>query len=325
MLLPLAQRAARTFLGAGSALEPIARGQSQTFAVTHGGSRFLLRLHLRERVFEDPAFQTTPAIESECLWLAALAESGRVRAPAPVRGPEGAHVLELPAPETGEPRDPIPCTLLRWVEGEPVTGRVSEDQARAVGELLAELHAVAREWRPPAGFTRPTLGLAAWRTAHARAERDLDAELAPPATRALFAEAMRLVAQELGPRTTEPETAGLIHADLHSGNWVLQGSRPCPIDFGRLAFGPWLYDVAESLASVPRDARRALVESYAKRWPLADGDLRRLEGYFVVSLIEVFGYNAPDPAERDYLARAIPAWTPHLERWIAGEPFLFEL
>jgi hypothetical protein len=67
------------------------------------------------------------------------------------------------------------------------------------------------------------------------------------------------------------------------------------------------------------------VDAYAARRPLADQDLRRLEGYFIAALIEVFGRCAPDPDEHEYLSLAIPAWAPHMRRYLDGRPFLFEL
>ena len=56
-----------------------------------------------------------------------------------------------------------------------------------------------------------------------------------------------------------------------------------------------------------------------------DADGFSHEGYFIATVVEVLGNNAPDPNEQEYLARAVPAWAPYFQRYGEGAPFLFDL
>jgi Ser/Thr protein kinase RdoA (MazF antagonist) len=254
--------------------------------------------------------------------LRALSEGTALVVQRPVPSPEGGHLLEL-VPDRGV--EPIACSLLHWVEGRSASGPLSEDEAARLGELLATLHEHARTWRPPASFTRPRHGPDAWRAALARTAVLEERGLARRAELELMERVVGQAEAELAPLAADPQRGGLIHADLHTGNVLFHEGAARPIDFGRAGFGPWLYDLAECLASLGSPRRRDLVDAYAARLPLADQDLRRLEGYFIAAQVEVFGRCAPDPDEREYLNLAIPAWAPHMRHYLDGRPFLFEL
>lgn len=174
------------------------------------------------------------------------------------------------------------------------------------------------------GHTRPRHGPDAWRVALARTAAFGERGLVGRAELDLLEEVVRRAESELAPHAAQPEHGGLIHADLHTGKVLFQDGSPRPIDFGRAGFGPWLHDLAECLGSLAPARRRDLVEAYAAHRPLGTGDIRRLEGYFVGALVEVFGRCAPDPDEHAYLARAIPAWAAHMRSYLEGRTFLFE-
>lgn len=318
----LAAVAAREFLREDASLALIAHGLSLTHRVEASSGAYLLRVHSPRFVFEDPAFDAAEVIEGECAWLRALSDETELVVQEPVPSPTGGYVLTLPRSDDG---GEVPCTLLRWIEGEHFQGRRADPQARQLGTLLAQLHTHSRGWNPPPGFTRPTHGTSMFRRALARTEQLVTTGIASESQRALLAAAIDRVDRELTPLERYPERVGLIHADLHGGNYVYHEGSPRPIDFGRAGFGPWLYDLAESLAHLGPGPRRALVDAYAEHQPFDDEDLRRAEGYFVASLVETFGNNAADPDEREFLTAAVPAWAPHFERYVAGTPFLFEL
>lgn len=321
-LRELAAAAAEAFLGPGTALELLGHGQSLTHRVVSARGEHLLRVHVPGRPLAGEDFDSVRAIESECAWLRALLDDTPLVVPEPIPSPRGGWVLELPHPDGA---GAVPCTLLTWVRGEVPEGPPDAPGAARLGELLATLHEHARRWRPPPGFFRPTHRPEAWREALARVDRWAPPGVASAADRALHRRAVERLERELAPLAADPDRVGLIHADLHRGNVVLDGGALRPIDFGRSGYGPWLYDVAECLTSLPPARRRDAVDAYTRRRPLARGDLCRIEGYFLASLVEVFGNQAPYPDEHEYLSRAIPAWAPHVERYVGGRPFLFEL
>ncbi len=55
---------------------------------------------------------------------------------------------------------------------------------------------------------------------------------------------------------------GLIHADFHSGNYVLNGDLVQLIDFDRCGFGFFLHDLALALMELEEVQRPSLLEGY---------------------------------------------------------------
>jgi Ser/Thr protein kinase RdoA (MazF antagonist) len=60
---------------------------------------------------------------------------------------------------------------------------------------------------------------------------------------------------------------GLIHADTHPGNFVIQGERLRLIDFGRLGWGPYLLDIAHCALDMEPAQRGAFLDGYALSVP----------------------------------------------------------
>lgn len=318
----VAELAVEAFLTEKASLELIGHGECLTYRVSAPSGGYLLRVHSPISPPVHPGFFTTGAIESECAWLHALADETDLVVQRPVPGPQDGYVLSVPRSDVD---DPVPCTLLSWVDGETLEGRRTARQAGRLGEMIAKLQEHARRWVRPPGFERPAHGPVWWRRALARIDELVAIGVVSVADRAFLARVVDEIDRELAPLAHDPDRVGLIHADLHAENYVFHRGVPRPLDFGRACIGPWLYDVAECVGHLGPERRRELVESYAKVWPLEHGDLRRLEGYFVGALVEVFGHHARDPGMHDYLARAVPAWTPHMRRYVDREPFLFEL
>lgn len=318
----VAEHAVERFLAEDASLELLGHGESVTWRVSAPSGRYLLRLHSPISPPAEPGFFTTRAIESECAWLQALADETDLVVQTPVPSPRGGCVLAVPRSDVG---DTVPCTLLTWIEGERLEGKPTARQAARLGELLAKLQEHARRWARPPGFERPTHERTWWRRALGRIDQLVASGVVTAANRALLGRAVEVLDRELAPLANEPDRAGLVHADLHAGNYLFHEGFPRPLDFGRACFAPWLYDVAECAGHLGPGRRRDLVDAYAALRPFEDGDVRRLEGWFVGALVEVFGHHAPDRHMHGYLARAVPAWAPHVRRYLDGVPFLFEL
>jgi len=316
-----ASRATTAFLGSDAPRSWLGHGEAVVYRVEAEGDSWLLRLHAPASPPITPEFFERDVLESECLWLRALSEESRLRVQLPRPGPDGGYLHEVEGPDGAA----VLCSLLHWVPGEHVEGRRSPAQARALGVMIARLHQHARSWTPPSDFRRPRHSPASW-------QRSLE-RLAPlEGAGVLTAEQLELCRrvveradEELAPFALDPERTGLVHADLHGENYVFDGEDPRPLDFGRACYAPWLYDLGECLGGLDPAARRELVSAYEEHLPLAPGDLERLEGYLASSLVEVFGHHAPNADEHDWLRLALPAWTPHLTRYLDREPFLFQI
>ncbi|WP_041225917.1 phosphotransferase enzyme family protein [Crinalium epipsammum] len=134
-------------------------GQSQntTFQVEiPSGNKFLLRLHIgientidgEHNVWREPS-----TIESELLWLNALAYDTELTVPQPVQNRLGEWVTSFARTES---ESSISCSLLRWIEGSHLEDEPTAQQVRQLGVLMAQLHQHSNAWSLPGGFSRPT-------------------------------------------------------------------------------------------------------------------------------------------------------------------------
>ena len=297
-------------------LTPLGQGPGHTYRVDMPGERFLLRVHLPADPPFTPLYYAPEGLESECAWLLALGSETELTVPQPVPAPEGGHVHLARA----EGRT-APCTLMRWIEGEHVEGRRTEEQARMQGELLVALHEHAEGWTPPAHFTRPTHDASWVQEAVRRLNRLAAAGVIPSEHAAVMASAVDIALKEL----PEPSELGLIHGDLHGENYLFHEGEIRPIDFARAGWGTWLLDLAESLQHHYPQERRVVVDTYAAQRPLQDGDERRLESYMVRCMVETYGYHSEDPSSQDWMPKSIANVAErHLLAHLDGRPWLFE-
>jgi Ser/Thr protein kinase RdoA (MazF antagonist) len=119
----------------------IGRSQNTTFQVeSPKGDKFLLRLHIGIETTSDRLhdfWQEASAIQSELLWLNAIARDTKLTVPQPVQNCLGEWVTNFAAAELGSS---ICCSLLRWVEGEHLDSEPTVQQVRQLGILMAQLH-----------------------------------------------------------------------------------------------------------------------------------------------------------------------------------------
>ena len=263
-----------------------------TFKVTEAGSgrAFALRLH-------RPGYNSLAELESERAWTAALAAAG-IRVQEPVLTRSGEHFVAVSMGTAGPDRF---AGMTRWVAGTPLCDRLGDcgglatrhGAFRAIGRLAAAMHAQSDAWTPPPGFTRPVLdvdGLLGdsplwgrfWEHgALSRGERDILL-----AARACLRERLEAYGQH---------RFGLIHADLHAENVLVDGDRVGVIDFDDAAFGWHAYDLATALveqASAGDFAalRLALLEGYRELRELPDDDAAMLDDFLILRGLAIIGW-----------------------------------
>jgi Ser/Thr protein kinase RdoA (MazF antagonist) len=179
-----------------------------------------------------------------------------------VRTPDGNGVVSV-ALETSEPARL--CTLLGWVGGRSVRNRLVPVHLEAVGRLTARLHLHSAHLQVPGWFDRPVVD---------RADVGLEEEMvklfggqvSPEAARVIrkLFRRVRGTQERLGDNA---DTFGLIHADIHQGNYLFERGNVRLIDFGDCGWGHYLYDLAVTLSEVAalpryRELRAALVFGY---------------------------------------------------------------
>jgi len=240
------------------------------------GQSLVIRVH-------RPGYHSRAEIESELQWLAALGDAGILPTAQPVATTDGEHLVAFE--DAGDSRDCVAFSLLPGVE--PEESGDLDGWFRHLGEITAKLHAHARSWTPPAGFTRKvwnfetTLGETAywgdWRNA-----LGLD-----PDGHALLeqcSEQLRLQLERIGQG---PDCFGLIHADLRLANLLVHGDRLSVIDFDDCGFGWYLYDFAAAVSFIETSPnlaalQQAWVDGYRRVSELDDAEVDQLSTFVML-------------------------------------------
>lgn len=270
--------------------------ENLTFRVDCADAVFLLRLHSPRTPGFGAIGNNRQAIESELLWLAALREEG-LPVPAPVMNARGKAVSQV---------ERIHATLLAWQEGELLTREAeSEATAAQIGALVGRIHAHARQWTLPAGFTRPERDEAYFQEAlHALWPAVRDGRITHPDYQT-FETALGILHDEIRRLPRTPETWGLLHGDLHRGNFLLHEGKIGLIDFSMCAFGHFAYDLATCLSNVRQAFHPLFIENYTQFMPLPPNFGRLLEGYFVASAVATFALWVTDAQAQETLVRRV--------------------
>ena len=119
---------------------------------------------------------------------------------------------------------------------------------------------------------------------------------------------------------------GLIHADLHEGNYLFHNEKIRPIDFSHCGFGYYLYDMAQSIDHLFPQVRTSFFEGYQTIRNLPENYLQIIEGFSIMASIEVFAFHLNDPNEHEWLSNTVQYIAQnHIPKFLQGESFLLDI
>jgi Ser/Thr protein kinase RdoA (MazF antagonist) len=222
---------------------------------TSTGERLVVRVCL-------PDGRSDAELDAELAWLDALARDTDLTVPV-ARFSTRVVLPDLPAGGR--------CIAFEWLEGRHCEQRPSRRLVADLGRVLATLHAHARQFRPPAGFTRPTLDIHYLTWADSWHASQLPRRPIDPATQRLLDEVATRVQAVLTQLGTSPSAHGLVHADLHLGNVLDHHGQARPLDFDDSAWGHYALDLAITVDSVPEALQQVLLDGYRAVRPLPAG------------------------------------------------------
>ena len=255
-------------LPADAALSLLAISENATFHASAPGRDLVLRVY-------RPGYHGTAEISSELAWIAALRAEAVVPTPAILPARDGRALVEID--DAGTPRR---ITAFAFVPGaEPREGDDLPRWFHRLGAIHARLHAHARRWRRPDGFTRKVWDFESMLGARPlwgdfRAALGLDEP-----GRALLERTARVLQARLAPLST-PDSFGLVHADLRLANLLVEGDDLTLIDFDDCGFSWYLYDFAAAVSFIEHTPvvpalKAAWMEGYRTLAPLpADAGAR---------------------------------------------------
>ncbi|WP_282940182.1 phosphotransferase [Paenibacillus sp. RC67] len=272
---------------------------------------FLMRIH--------SDMMTQEEILSEVMVLNALSPCVDFSIPEGIASRDGSYVLEIHT-EQGYHNPSV--TLMRWVNGELASGKLTDSRVFNIGIMTAKLHEASMRFVPPTGFTRPTWGEDSFRCDMTKLGQYYNVFLSDEAWKSYQAAADKIIS-ELGVMHQTNENYGFIHSDLHIGNLVFNGDEVSPIDFGRCGYGYFLYDVAGAILGLYPQQRVLFIQGYESARKLQEHYVSHLECFFVMFMIENYCTHCSDPRETAGLIAEQPYAQAIIRAYLNGEPFLF--
>jgi len=253
-------------------LEPLKVRENAVFAAhLHDGGRIIVRVHRL-------GYHSDEALESEHLWMSALAGAG-ITVPRALNSRAGRvfekiEVEGLPGARQVDVFEWIEGSQLGSVEQGLATGAPVASTYEALGEIAARIHSAACAWPPPPGFRRHS-----WDAAGLVGEspfwgRFWELEALTAVQRRFFERLRDCVAQDLATFGQGADRFGLIHADLVPENVLATADGLKVIDFDDAGYGWHLFEMATSLYFIRREpcyeeARAGLLEGYRRVRPLS--------------------------------------------------------
>jgi len=259
-LRQLAVKALRAYDIHEPRLTALLHEDNTTFRVdAANGKRYVLRIHRPLRTVE--------AVRSEMMWLAALRRETELVVPEPIPTRDGNLLTVASVTEIPEHRI---CVLFRWIDGRFLDVKLTPSHLERVGAFMASLQLHGAQFRPPDVFVRgrvDNLTDKARRTAargacEALVRQQIDnpadetaairliTEICSPEDGARIAILIRKIREIQRVVGQKSETFGLIHGDLHQGNYFFHQRQVRAIDFDDCGYGYYLYDIAVTLSEV---------------------------------------------------------------------------
>ena len=294
---PAARRALDAFAFEPTGLELVSLAENATFRVVTDTGDFVLRLH-------RPGYHTRAELESERMWIRALLEAG-VSVPRPLRARSGDEFVEVAIEALGQRRY---AGVSRWTDGE-ILAKVLRQRNTVgdlehfigqIGAIIATMHAQSEQWPVPPTFARHALDADGLVGAAPFWGRFWEHPALSGAERALFEATRDELRAALSRLGRDPSTYGMIHADLHPGNVLLDGEKLTAIDFDDSGFGWHAYDIAVALfhyADAPTYPliERAFAAGYRRVRPLPDSTLALLPMFSLIRSLAIVGWIAQRP------------------------------
>ncbi|MFN8493348.1 MAG: phosphotransferase [Caldilineaceae bacterium] len=246
------------------------------------------------------------SMTDEMLWLDFVAQRNPRLAPRPVANRQGELVTVTPTPE-GER---LSC-LFAWIEGTELRGSATPLEMRKIGQSAAALHNIAREFPFPDATSDFRSGYRYDQTLMLSHHSWIDEHRSAIGTEnvGLLERAIDYVVAEMNRIGARRTNYGVIHADLHLGNVLVQDGEVAIMDFEQLGRGHYLYDLTvlwTELLDEPANFAplwQSFVAGYAEVAELPFSHEEELNPFIVGIQLNALDwiYNATNPAVRiDY-------------------------
>ncbi|MGZ3711169.1 MAG: phosphotransferase enzyme family protein, partial [Bdellovibrionota bacterium] len=285
-------------------------GENTTFRVdAANGQKYMLRVH-------RDGYHTEAAIGEELSWLDHINSTTDLLVPSPVKSKQGTFLVKASAEGVPVPRF---CALFKWVPGKFIFKSTTPKDVFRLGKLIANLHATTKSravkhriyWDAEGllGTERPKFGP----ISQPDGVKNSDLKTILSGREEIF--------EYLSDFESRfPSRQGLIHADLHFGNFLVGKDSLGAIDFDDCGFGFHGYDLSipiQHLTNLCKSSPRkkflglvdALQNGYASAGTWDQHDQEALPYFYTARRILMLGWlqsRSEIPRLKKHLKKSAP-------------------
>ena len=294
---PILERALLTYGLEGASLTRLGGADNMNFRVDTANKSYVLCLRTSGRLNEA-------MVASELTWLSRLKHDTPLTLAEPIANLEGELVTKLSI--GGEA--PTLCTFMTWVEGRipPTVDAMTPVQLSEVGSLMARLHLHTRRLELPEAFKRSTYDETHFRGRLGVLVRALERAAPDHADLSGFRTQADHIISSFTQLERTPEGFGLIHADFHSGNYLLSNDGARIIDFDRCGFGFYLFDLALALMELGEEQRGFFLEGYETVAPLPPDYQAHKQTFLCLAYLDNLAFLAANAEEWPHIVGEMP-------------------
>lgn len=307
-------------------LEPLAYTHNRVFALSHEGSKYILRLRT-----DSPMSANHLRARSEAKFLRQLREDTSLIAPLPVLTRNGDYYLIIPNWSRQLHRGAVIAgTMFEYVEGHEISAtEITQENVHKIGVFLAELHNYTKPYKHEGvDKGRYCLNRFSWGGTEVfpdnyRFYETSKALFSPEQLNVMntIALVVKSAMDELGQSEDE---FGLIHGDLLLKNILFHEGEVRALDFEYCGWGYYLYDLCPllwQLKPLPnyKELEEALWNGYCSIRPLTERHRQLLETFIAarqVASMRWVAANQHNPAYQGKVASILQQRTAELQGFL---------
>lgn len=284
----------------------IRHNENITLKVTNkvDNSKYLLRIHEPIGLNLLGIQHTYEGLNSEKIFLNELNKSTNLILQRPVLNKIGQFVSTINDIERNRV---ILCTLLTWIEGEKY-GKYfgnSKEIAYEFGELLGKLHRFSKNWDIPQPFIRPIYDANKYLNMTNKLEYGVEIGLFTKEEFYILQESMNYIKNTFDSTKGISDKWGVIHADTHTGNIIVNSNKVSLIDFSFSGYGYYALDIGIALSSIKPDLRDELLRGYKTILEINKIDMKLINSSYLLSFFGAFAFNINNEENHDWLRRKV--------------------
>lgn len=289
-------------------------GENATFQLTDSkNSNYLLRVCRND-------YHTKEALLEELSWLRNLEKTKKFQIPNPVLSKAKKLLVNVSTAEIPEGRKVV---VFRWTEGRFFVNNISEKHMFMLGRQTGNLHVESKSLKVKHRRYWDAEGLLGKEAKFGSIDR------LPGATRGqqrIISVGRKKILTKLKKYELKfPNKMGMIHADLHTGNFLVNKDGMALIDFDDCGFGFFAYDIAISIMSLERFKKlsrkkknllkEAFFAGYRQILPWEKDDENILEYFISARRMLMLGWlssRSDNPRLKKYYQKALKQAVKHL-------------